>query len=202
MVTATYCTEIFEKAIKDYHFVDSVLHSIRNPFPEKEFAHLLYLKCWTDTVQWHFEDMIRVPDIDPATGMQLKRQIDKSNQKRTDLVELIDDWFVDYFKEATPLPNAGLNTESPAWVIDRLSILALKIYHMSEEAHRTDVTSTEMEFQKNRLEILVEQQSDLSTSFDQLMEAIGRGEKRMKVYRQMKLYNNPATNPAIYNKED
>ena len=192
--------EIFNQAIRDYHVKDNIDTPIQNPFEEGTIENRLYLKCWIDTVQWHFEDIIRDPGIDPAEALVLKRRIDKSNQDRTDLVEQIDSYFRQIYSEVTPLPDARLNTESPAWAVDRLSILALKIYHMHEQATRPDATPDHRERCQQKLNVLLEQQVDLSTAIDQLLEDIEAGRKYMKVYRQMKMYNDPSTNPVLYAK--
>jgi hypothetical protein len=192
--------EIFNQAIRDYHVKDNIDTPIQNPFEEGTIENRLYLKCWIDTVQWHFEDIIRDPAIDPAEALVLKRRIDKSNQDRTDLVEQIDSYFRQIYSEVTPLPDARLNTESPAWAVDRLSILALKIYHMNEQATRPDATPDHRERCQQKLNVLLEQQVDLSTAIDQLLEDIEAGRKYMKVYRQMKMYNDPSTNPVLYAK--
>ena len=167
----------------------------------KSIEYYLYLKNWIDTVQWHFEDIIRDPHIDPAEALLLKRRIDKSNQDRTDLVELIDSYFLDKFKAVTVLPDALINTESPAWAIDRLSILALKIYHMQQEVNRTDTNPEHHQQCEKKLNILLEQQKDLSTAIGQLLDDIAAGRKYMKVYKQMKMYNDPALNPVLYGKK-
>lgn len=161
----------------------------------------MYLKNWIDAVQWHFEDIIRDPQIDPVEALKLKRRIDKSNQDRTDLVELIDSYFFDKYKDVVSLPNATINTESPAWAVDRLSILALKIYHMQQEVDRTDTTKEHHDQCLAKLSILLEQQKDLSTAIDQLLTDIEAGRKYMKVYKQMKMYNDPALNPVLYAKK-
>lgn len=198
MVTAEACTGVFDQCIRQYHVLDTVDQPLNNPYSAGEFNNLLYHKCWIDTVQWHYEDLIRDPDIEPAAGMALKRLIDASNQQRTDMVEQIDDWFMAQFAGVGPAAGATINTESPAWVIDRLSILALKIYHMQEQANRTDADAAHRQRAKDKLAVLREQQTDLSTSFNQLLADIAAGRKVMKVYRQMKLYNDPATNPVLY----
>ena len=169
-----------------------------NPYPKDSIEYSLYLKCWIDTVQWHFEDLIRDPHINPIEALSLKRRIDKSNQDRTDLVEEIDSWFRKHFSEVKVLPEARLNTESPAWAIDRLSILALKIYHMREQVKRQDANEDHIAKCQAKLNVLLEQQKDLSLAIDQLLEDIEAGRKYMKVYRQMKMYNDPATNPVLY----
>ncbi len=189
---------IFEQAIADYHVTDNVDTPINNPYPLKTIEYYLYLKNWIDTVQWHFEDIIRDPEIDPAAALVLKRRIDKSNQDRTDLVELIDSYFLDKYKGVTPLPDATINTESPAWAIDRLSILALKIHHMRQETERTDVDDAHRAACQAKLDVLLEQQRDLSSAIDQLIADIEAGRKYMKVYKQMKMYNDPALNPVLY----
>ena len=194
------CDVIFNKAISDYHINDNIDTPIRNPYESGTIENRLYLKCWIDTVQWHFEDIIRDPHIDPVEALQLKRRIDQSNQDRTDLVEQIDSYFRQYFSDVTPLPDARLNTESPAWAIDRLSILALKIYHMREQAERADASEEHRQKCQQRLKVLLEQKVDLSTAIDQLLDDIQAGRKYMKVYRQMKMYNDPATNPVLYKK--
>ncbi|MGP1466801.1 MAG: DUF4254 domain-containing protein [Porphyromonadaceae bacterium] len=195
------CNEIFDKAIKDYHVADNVDTPINNPYECDSIENRLYLKCWIDTVQWHFEDIIRDPNIDPAAALILKRRIDRSNQDRTDLVEQIDTYFRQKYSEIKPLEEARLNTESPAWAIDRLSILALKIYHMAEQVARNDASEEHLAKCAQKLEVLKEQQVDLSTAIDQLLEDIETGRKYMKVYRQMKMYNDPATNPVLYGKK-
>ena len=158
------------------------------------------MKCWIDTVQWHLEDIIRDPHIDPLAALQLKRRIDRSNQDRTDLVEQIDAYFRQKYSEVNVLPQASINTESPAWAIDRLSILALKIYHMKEQTLRTDADEEHLQRCKEKLSVLLEQQVDLGTAIDQLLENIAAGRIYMKVYKQMKMYNDPSTNPILYQK--
>lgn len=191
---------IFVQAINDYHLTDNIDTPISNPYPEGSIENRLYLKCWIDTVQWHFEDIIRDPQIDPAEALVLKRRIDKSNQDRTDLVEQIDTYFREKYADVRVLPDARINTESPAWAVDRLSILALKIYHMREQAERPDASAEHCAKCQAKLGVLLEQQVDLSTAIDQLLEDIEAGRKYMKVYRQMKMYNDPATNPVLYSK--
>ena len=198
MITAKHCNELFDKCIEHYHVLDAVDQPFENPPQESEIKQLLYHKCWIDTVQWHYEDLIRDPQIDPIDGMALKRLIDASNQRRTDMVEQIDDWFLDRFEAVNVEDYATVNTESPAWVVDRLSILALKIYHMQEQVNRENVDHDHVMQANAKLAVLTEQQADLSSSFDELLEDIGRGRRKMKVYRQMKLYNDPATNPVLY----
>ena len=192
---------IFEKAIADYHVHDNVDTPINNPYEVRSIEYYLYLKNWIDTVQWHFEDIIRDPEIDPAAALVLKRRIDKSNQDRTDLVEMIDSYFLDTYKDIKILENATINTESPAWAIDRLSILALKIYHMKEQTERNDASEEHLAQCKKKLDVLLEQQKDLSTAIDQLIADIEAGRKYMKVYKQMKMYNDPSTNPILYEKK-
>ena len=191
--------KIFNQAINDYHLTDNVDTPIRNPYERDTIEYRLYMKCWIDTVQWHYEDIIRDPHIDPTEALALKRRIDRSNQDRTDLVEDIDSFFRSTYSDVKPLPDARLNTESPAWAVDRLSILALKIYHMKEQVERTDATDEHRARCQSKLNVLLEQQVDLSTAIDQLLEDIEAGRKYMKVYRQMKMYNDPATNPVLYN---
>ena len=201
MTFSKLCNEIFWKATTDYHVTDSVDAPMNNPYELKTIEYYLYLKNWIDAVQWHFEDIIRDPQIDPVEALSLKRRIDKSNQDRTDLVELIDSYFLDKYKSVEPLADATINTESPAWAVDRLSILALKIYHMQQEVDRADVPEEHLNQCKTKLNILLEQRKDLSSAIDQLIEYIENGKKYMKVYKQMKMYNDPALNPVLYGKK-
>lgn len=195
------CNRIFNESVLDYHKTDYVDAPITNKYQLKSIEYYLYLKNWIDTVQWHLEDIIRNPEINPVEALALKRRIDKSNQDRTDLVELIDSYFLDQNKDVLLKPNATINTESPAWAIDRLSILHLKIYHMRQEADRDDSSAEHRNQCLAKLNILLEQKVDLSTSIGELLEAIAKGEKRMKVYKQMKMYNDPALNPVLYGKK-
>lgn len=194
-------TPIFEKSIANYHIKDNVDTPIENPYPLRSIEYYLYLKNWIDTVQWHFEDIIRDPNINPEEALLLKRRIDKSNQDRTDLVELIDSYFLDKYKDVVVKADATINTESPAWAIDRLSILALKIYHMRQEVERTDTSGEHLQQCQTKLNILLEQQKDLSSAIDQLIFDIESGNKYMKVYKQMKMYNDPSLNPVLYGKK-
>ena len=189
---------IFERAISDYHKSDNIDTPIANPYQEKSIEFYLYLKNWIDTVQWHLEDIIRDPQIDPVKALEIKRRIDRSNQERTDLVELIDSYFLDKFKSVKPLPAATINTESPAWAVDRLSILALKIFHMKIEAERKDTQSDQQKRCQDKLDVLLEQKKDLSTAIDILLDDMAAGRKYMKVYKQMKMYNDPTLNPVLY----
>lgn len=195
------CNEIFNQAIDDYHMTDNIDTPINNPYKRDTIENRLYLKCWIDTVQWHLEDIIRDPHINPTDALGLKRRIDRSNQDRTDLVEQIDSYFHQKYSDTKPLDNARLNTESPAWAIDRLSILALKIYHMREQVDRKDASDDHKQMCADKFSILLEQQKDLSLAIDQLLEDIEGGKKYMKVYRQMKMYNDPSTNPVLYKKK-
>ena len=200
MTFTALANDIFRQAIYDYHLNDNVDAVIKNPYQSGSIEYSLYLKCWIDTVQWHLEDIIRDPHINPEEALGLKRRIDRSNQDRTDLVEEIDSYFRQKYSEVTPLPDARLNTESPAWAVDRLSILALKIWHMQEQTERTDADADHISRCQAKLDVLKEQQVDLSTAIDQLLEDIEAGRKYMKVYRQMKMYNDPSTNPVLYKK--
>jgi hypothetical protein len=201
MSFTSFCQPIFNEAIRDYHIKDNVDTPIQNPYQKGTIEHDLYLKAWIDTVQWHFEDIIRDPNIDPAAALVLKRRIDKSNQDRTDLVERIDSYFLTKYKDVKVLPDATINTESPAWAIDRLCILNLKIYHMKEEAQREDATPEHRERCTKKLNVLLEQQRDLSAAIDTLLDDIAAGRKYMKVYKQMKMYNDADTNPVLYGKK-
>jgi len=190
---------VFQEVIEKYHLIDRVDQEFSNPYDKNEqlLEHLLYRKCWIDTVQWHYEDLIREPNIDPVSALALKRKIDASNQDRTDTVEFIDSYFLDKYKEVEVKPEATINTESPAWGVDRLSILALKIYHMEEEANREDASANHRQACQDKLAVLLEQRTDLSTAIDQLLTAIEAGEKYMKTYKQMKMYNDDELNPVL-----
>ena len=198
MTFTELCNPIFVQSIDDYHKTDNVDTPINNPYALKTIEYYLYLKNWIDTVQWHFEDIIRDPAIDPAEALCIKRRIDKSNQDRTDMVEYIDSYLLDKYKDVEPRPDARLNTETPAWAIDRLSILALKIYHMAREAERTDVDDEHRAACRKKLDVLLSQQVDLSRAIEELIEDIEAGRKYMKTYKQMKMYNDPALNPVLY----
>ena len=198
MTFSQLCNKVFNLAINDYHVKDNVDTQINNPYDRDSIENRLYLKCWIDTVQWHLEDIIRDPHIDPVEALNLKRRIDRSNQDRTDLVEQIDSYFRMIYNDVKPLADATINTESPAWAVDRLSILALKIYHMKEQVDRSDASDEHIDKCQKKLNVLLEQQVDLGTAIDQLLDDIKAGRKYMKVYRQMKMYNNPSTNPILY----
>ena len=190
--------KIFEMAINDYHIKDDVNQPMKNPFDKDSLEHLLYKKNWIDTVQWHYEDLIRDPKISPNNALSLKRKIDSSNQDRTDTVEYIDSFYYSKFKNVEINKNASINTESPAWAIDRLSILALKIFHMKEESERSSGSKEHRGLCKKKLLILMEQKNDLSEAIDQLLQDMKNGLKYMKVYKQMKMYNDESLNPVLY----
>ncbi|MFC4221689.1 DUF4254 domain-containing protein [Flagellimonas marina] len=192
-----FAFNIFQKSIETYHIKDDVYQDFVNPYPKDKVEHLLYRKNWIDTVQWHYEDIIRDPEINPEAALDLKRKIDASNQDRTDLVEYIDNYFLDKYKSVEVKGDATINTESPAWAIDRLSILALKIYHMREEVNRTDASPEHIKKCSDKLAVLLEQKKDLSTAIDQLLADIEAGNKYMKVYKQMKMYNDDELNPVL-----
>ena len=195
------CNKIFGETTLHYHKFDNIDAVPENPYEAGTIDDVLFRKNWIDAVQWHMEDIIRDPAIDPVEALALKRRIDKSNQDRTDLVEKIDSYFRTKYAGVKPLPDAKINTESPAWAIDRLSILALKIYHMREQVERTDATPQHVATCKAKLDVLLEQRKDLSLSIEQLLDDIAAGRKYMKVYRQMKMYNDPSTNPVFYGKK-
>ena len=190
--------KLFEQQIIEYHKTDNVDAPENNPYLEGSFEAVLWEKSWVDTVQWHLEDLVRPDDVDPVYALQLKRRIDRSNQHRTDLVERIDDHYYMQFKEVTPLSDARLNTETPAWAVDRLSILALKIYHFQIEAHRGDEAHRAK--CQAKLDTLLTQRADLTLAIDQLLEDLAAGRRQMKLYRQMKMYNDPSLNPSLYKK--
>ncbi|MDF0714761.1 DUF4254 domain-containing protein [Muricauda sp. 334s03] len=192
-----FAFNIFQKSIETYHIKDDVYQEFTNPYPTDKVEHLLYRKNWIDTVQWHYEDIIRDPEIDPEAALDLKRKIDASNQDRTDLVEYIDSYFLNKYQSVQAKDDATINTESPAWAIDRLSILALKIYHMQEEVNRTDASQEHIDKCSGKLAVLLEQKKDLSTAIDQLLADIEAGNKYMKVYKQMKMYNDDELNPVL-----
>lgn len=200
-MTSAAAFTIFEQSIHAYHILDSVDQPFENPFDVQTLDHLLYRKNWIDTVQWHFEDLIREPNIDPVAALELKRKIDASNQDRTDTVEYIDSYFLQHFKNVSPLHDATINTESPAWAIDRLSILALKIYHMHEEANRASASKEHRAACAKKLAVLLAQKTDLSTAIDQLLADMAAGRKYMKEYKQMKMYNDESLNPVLYQKD-
>lgn len=189
---------IFEQSIKDYHIIDDVYQPTINPYEKGSIEYLLYAKNWVDTVQWHYEDIIRDPQIDPVAALDLKRKIDASNQVRTDMVEYIDSYFLQKYASVQVKSNAKINTESPAWAIDRLSILALKIYHMNEEATRIDATAEHRAKCQEKLNVLLDQKNDMFTSINDLLTDIENGDKFMKVYKQMKMYNDDDLNPVLY----
>lgn len=201
MTFAQNCNEIFDQTVRLYHVTDDVDAVFNNPFDEGSIEGRLARKNWIDAVQWHLEDIIRDENIDPVEALALKRRIDRSNQDRTDLVEEIDAYFRQQYAGVDVLPDATINTESPAWAIDRLSILALKIWHMREQAERTDASPAHIAKCQAKLDVLLEQRDDLTTAINQLLDDIAEGRKFMKVYMQMKMYNDPETNPILYGKK-
>ena len=198
MLQANDCYTIFQQSIDDYHLHDHVDTPIKNPFPAGSFNALLYGKNWIDTVQWHLEDLIRVPTIDPVEALKIKRRIDKSNQDRTDMVEKLDDYFLGEFKHVKPQQGTRINSETPAWLLDRMSILMLKIYHMKEQTERKDVGADHVKTTNAKLAVLMEQKSDMQHAYDELIDDVGHGKRRFKVYRQMKMYNDATLNPMLY----
>ena len=197
-MNARFANDIFCQSIQNYHLTDRVDTPISNPYSSNGIAFLLYQKNWIDTVQWHLEDIIRSPTIRPDELVAIKRQIDQSNQNRTDTVELIDSWFCDLFAGTIPKPNARMNSETPAWLLDRMSILQLKLYHFREQVDRPSVSDDHRQKAQEKLVVLIEQESDLARCFDELVEDIQNGDRYMKVYRQMKMYNDPTLNPVLY----
>ena len=192
---------IFAQAVEDYHRTDNVDAAMPNPYGEGTIEYDLYRKNWIDTVQWHLEDIIRDPSIDPKEALTLKRRIDRSNQERTDLVERIDSYFLELYRDVQPLPDARINTESPAWAIDRLSILYVKLWHMREQVERKDVSAEQHAKCAAKLAVLEEQLNDMTVSISQLLADYQTGARIMKVYRQMKMYNDPTLNPVLYAKK-
>jgi len=194
------CNTIFDACTEHYHEFDNVDASPVNPYKEGTIEFLLFSKNWIDAVQWHLEDIIRNPEINSEEALKIKRRIDKSNQDRTDLVEFIDGYFMNKYKDVSPQQGAGLNTETPAWAVDRLSILALKIYHMKQETLRTSASFEHKKTCQDKLDVLLTQRVDLSGAIDELLSDIESGRKYMKLYKQMKMYNDPALNPVLYKK--
>ena len=195
-----FAWDIFNKSINDYHINDNVDANEPNNYAQGSLEQILYSKNWIDTVQWHLEDIIRDENINPVKALEIKRRIDASNQKRTDLVEFIDGWFLSKYKNTTPKPNAKINTETPAWAVDRLSILALKVYHMELETRRESASEEHKKKCQDKLNILLEQKKDLSSAIDQLLKDIEEGEVKIKTYKQMKMYNDESLNPILYQK--
>lgn len=198
MLSASECYKVFQKSIDDYHMTDHVDAAMKNPYDAASFEALLYKKNWIDTVQWHLEDIIRAPEINPVEALAIKRRIDKSNQDRTDVVEKIDDYFLEQFQSVVPEKMARINSETPAWLLDRMSILMLKIFHMKEQTDRKDASADHIAKCQAKLTILMEQKGDMQLAFNELMEDIGTGKRRFKVYRQMKMYNDASLNPVLY----
>ena len=197
-----YAWSIFNRSIEDYHITDDVDAVKPNHYENNSLEQILYDKNWIDTVQWHLEDIIRDENIDPIKALEIKRRIDASNQKRTDLVEFIDSWFLNKYKNTTPNADAKINTETPAWAVDRLSILALKVYHMDLEANRASASNEHREKCQIKLNTLLEQKKDLSSAIDQLLNDIENGLVKIKTYKQMKMYNDETLNPILYKKKE
>jgi len=203
MSVSSVCNKVFKIAIDDYHISNSVDGKNNNPFNDSSsLEKIIYNKCWIDTVQWHLEDIIRKPNIEPSEALKIKRRIDLSNQDRTDMVEELDDYFFKKYSSENPRQEAILNTETPAWAVDRLSILSLKIYHMKEEAERETATIDHRKKCSFKLSILMEQKSNLSMAIDQLFENISNGKVRIATYKQMKMYNDESLNPELYSQND
>jgi ribosome-associated translation inhibitor RaiA len=202
MLTAALCYEIFDRSISEYHILDSVDAPLQNPFQPPDIKSLLYHKNWIDTVQWHLEDLIRDPNIDPVEALALKRRIDKSNQERTDLVERVDDYFLIEFQHVKLQSGARQNSETPAWLLDRMSILLLKIYHMKEQVERKDASADHIARCQSKLDVLIEQKADMQLCFDELVDDLKKGIRKMKLYRQMKMYNDTSLNPVLYSNKN
>ena len=201
-MNATFANNLFRQSIQDYHLIDDVDTPINNPYSTTDVAFLLYQKNWIDTVQWHLEDLIRSPTIRPDELVAIKRRIDQSNQDRTDTVEQLDGWFFNQFQSITPKSTARLNSETPAWLLDRMSILQLKLYHFREQVDRPSVSEEHRQKAQQKLAVLVEQECDLAQCFDELLDDIRNGDRYMKVYRQMKMYNDPTLNPVLYSSQE
>lgn len=197
MTISSLCNRLFVESIAAYHRHNDLDQPCPEAYPAPSLEQLLYHKNWIDTVQWHLEDVIRDPAIDPVAALEIKRRIDRSNQVRTDTVERIDDYFFAQYADIAPLADARINTETPAWAIDRLSILHLKLYHMREETQRTDASAEHLAACQHKLNILTQQLADLSTAIDQLFDDIAAGRCIVKTYKQMKMYNDPQLNPIL-----
>lgn len=197
---ASSLTAIFEQSVRDYHINNSVEALPHNPYAVGDLQHMLYEKNWIDTVQWHLEDIIRRPDIGDRELVHVKRKIDLLNQKRTDMVEQIDERFASLLQRHKKRDNARMNSETPAWMLDRMSILILKIYHMREESLRQEAGPGHIRQCTEKLHILEQQRSDLEQCYDELMEDIKSGHRYYRLYRQMKMYNDPNLNPSLYGK--
>ena len=203
MSVSSICNKVFKTAIDDYHISNSVNEKNNNPFKDSSsLEKIIYNKCWIDTVQWHLEDIIRKPNIEPSEALKIKRRIDSSNQDRTDMVEELDEYFFKKYSSENPNQDAILNTETPAWAVDRLSILSLKIYHMKEEAERDSASEDHRKKCSLKLSVLIDQKSNLSTAIDQLFENISNGKVRIATYKQMKMYNDESLNPELYSQND
>jgi len=197
------CNSIFRQVIDDYHLQNFVDAKKNNPYNNSNFFEkMIYDKCWIDTIQWHLEDIIRKPEINPKDALRIKRKIDLSNQDRTDMVEELDDYFFEKYTNSTKSKLAILNTETPAWAIDRLSILALKIYHMNEEANRKSASNEHRKKCSKKLEGLLVQRKNLSKAIDQLLKNISKGRVIISTYKQMKMYNDDSLNPELYSNDD
>tara|TARA_B100001093_G_scaffold370426_1_gene355406 strand:- start:294 stop:905 length:612 start_codon:yes stop_codon:yes gene_type:complete len=203
MSVSSICNKVFKTAIDDYHISNSVNEKNNNPFKDSSsLEKIIYNKCWIDTVQWHLEDIIRKPNIEPSEALKIKRRIDSSNQDRTDMVEELDEYFFKKYSSENPNQDAILNTETPAWAVDRLSILSLKIYHMKEEAERDSASEDHRKKCSLKLSVLMDQRSNLSRAIDQLFENISNGKVRIATYKQMKMYNDESLNPELYSQND
>ena len=203
MSTSAICNDVFKKVIEDYHLLDFIDAKKSNPYSDNsDLEKIIYDKCWIDTIQWHLEDIIRKPNINPEEALKIKRRIDSSNQDRTDMVEELDDYFFDKFSNSNPSNDAILNTETPAWAIDRLSILSLKIFHMNEETTRESASVEHRKKCSEKLEALLLQRKNLSKAIDQLLNNISNGDVIIATYKQMKMYNDESLNPELYSKDD
>ncbi len=195
-ITSQICNKIFSKSLQAYRcaMLDRPAEAIEGL---SELERILYQKQQIDNEQWDLEDEIRNPKISSERGMELKRKIDKLNQERTDLVESLDDMIFDSMQGVDYQPNARISTETPAWAIDRLSILHIKIYRMSGEAVREDASAAHRAECRQKLVILERQLKDLSSAIDCLLEDMRNGRCQAKTYKQMKMYNDPELNPML-----
>ncbi len=172
--------------------------------PHAGFMHIACHQCSLNYRLWHQEDIARSPDAADAELAQVKRNIDKLNQQRNDHIELMDDWISVALQRtgASAADNAPLNTETPGSVVDRLAILALRIFHLDEQLQRRDVNVAHRQSVKAKRAVCLEQRADLARSLQLLLGDISSGRKRHKTYRQFKMYNDPTLNPYLYQSKE
>lgn len=193
MIDVKQVTQLHRETVALWH--DS---PVSNPY-----SSLMEIVCKQHSFNfllWHEEDIARSRDVGDARIAEVKRSIDGYNQNRNDWIEKIDDWITEYLQQnlIQAPSSAQLNTETPGSVIDRLSILALRIYHLNEQAERADASPEHIESVQRKIAVCLLQHDDLSISLEQLLGDIGAGRKRHLTYRQFKMYNDPTLNPYLY----